>query len=105
MDEQASAPKSHWPLKHLDVDVLRKFRASSYAPLSARKRLEYLRSFFRFCQDSGLGRSQPRDGREGIQGRTESQAATSTTSPRSTRADHSLQVLLELDCDLAGRRS
>ena len=41
-------------LKHLDVDVLRKFRASwPYAPLSARKRLEYLRSFFRFCQDSG----------------------------------------------------
>ena len=41
-------------LRHLDVDVLRKFRASwSYAPLSARKRLEYLRSFFRFCQDAG----------------------------------------------------
>jgi site-specific recombinase XerD len=41
-------------LKHLDVDVLREFRASwPYAPLSARKRLEYLRSFFRFCQDSG----------------------------------------------------
>jgi integrase len=41
-------------LKHLDVDVLRKFRASwAYSPLSARKRLEYLRSFFRFCQDSG----------------------------------------------------
>jgi integrase len=41
-------------LKHLNVDVLRKFRASwPYAPLSARKRLEYLRSFFRFCQDSG----------------------------------------------------
>ncbi len=41
-------------LKHLDVDVLRRFRASwPYAPLSARKRLEYLRSFFRFCQDSG----------------------------------------------------
>jgi integrase/recombinase XerD len=41
-------------LPHLDVDVLRTFRASwPYAPLSARKRLEYLRSFFRFCQDSG----------------------------------------------------
>lgn len=41
-------------LKHLDVDVLRRFRASwPYSPLSARQRLEYLRSFFRFCQDSG----------------------------------------------------
>ena len=41
-------------LSHLDVDVLRIFRASwPYSPLSARKRLEYLRSFFRFCHDSG----------------------------------------------------
>jgi integrase/recombinase XerD len=41
-------------LSHLDVDVLRTFRASwPYSPLSARKRLEYLRSFFRFCHDSG----------------------------------------------------
>lgn len=39
---------------HLDVDVLRTFRASwPYSPLSARKRLEYLRSFFRFCHDAG----------------------------------------------------
>lgn len=41
-------------LTHLDVDVLRTFRASwPYSPLSARKRLEYLRSFFRFCHDAG----------------------------------------------------
>ena len=41
-------------LAHLDVDVLRTFRASwPYSPLSARKWLEYLRSFFRFCQESG----------------------------------------------------
>lgn len=40
-------------LAHLDVDVLRTFRASwPYSPLSARKRLEYLRSFFRFCHDA-----------------------------------------------------
>jgi hypothetical protein len=32
----------------------RTFRASwPYSPLSARKRLEYLRSFFRFCHDAG----------------------------------------------------
>ena len=47
-------------LKHLDVDVLRKFRASwPYAPLSARKRLEYLRSFFRFCHDRGWVERNP----------------------------------------------
>jgi len=41
-------------LVHLDVDVLRTFRASwPYSPLSARKRLEYLRSFLRFCHDAG----------------------------------------------------
>ena len=41
-------------LAHLDVDVLRTFRASwLYSPLSARKRLEYLRSFFRVCHDAG----------------------------------------------------
>jgi integrase/recombinase XerD len=46
--------KGYALLSHLDVDVLRTFRASwPYSPLSARKRLEYLRSFFRFCHDSG----------------------------------------------------
>ena len=46
--------KGYEMLLHLDVDVLRIFRASwPYSPLSARKRLEYLRSFFRFCHDSG----------------------------------------------------
>ena len=46
--------KGYATLSHLDVDVLRTFRASwPYSPLSARKRLEYLRSFLRFCQDSG----------------------------------------------------
>jgi hypothetical protein len=46
--------KGYAMLSHLDVDVLRTFRASwPYSPLSARKRLEYLRSFFRFCHDAG----------------------------------------------------
>jgi integrase/recombinase XerD len=46
--------KGYAMLAHLDVDVLRTFRASwPYSPLSARKRLEYLRSFFRCCHDSG----------------------------------------------------
>lgn len=46
--------KGYGLLLHLDVDVLRTFRATwPYSPLSARKRLEYLRSFFRFCHDSG----------------------------------------------------
>jgi integrase/recombinase XerD len=46
--------KGNERLAHLDVDVLRTFRASwPYSPLSARKRLEYLRSFFRFCHDAG----------------------------------------------------
>jgi site-specific recombinase XerD len=45
--------KGYELLSHLDVDALRTFRASwPYSPLSARKRLEYLRSFLRFCHDS-----------------------------------------------------
>ncbi len=40
-------------LKQLDVTTLRSFRnAWPYSALSAVKRLEYLRSFLRFCQDS-----------------------------------------------------
>jgi integrase len=46
--------RGYQQLAHLDVDLLRTFRASwSYAPRSARNRLEYLRSFFRFCHDAG----------------------------------------------------
>lgn len=41
-------------LKQLDVATLRTFRNGwSYSALSAVKRLEYLRSFLRFCLDSG----------------------------------------------------
>ena len=40
-------------LKQLDVEALREFRATwSYAPITAQKRLEHLRAFFRFCVDS-----------------------------------------------------
>jgi integrase/recombinase XerD len=38
----------------VNVDVLRTFRRTwTYSPLSAMKRLEYLRVFFRFCHESG----------------------------------------------------
>lgn len=41
-------------LKQLDVTTLRTFRNGwTYSALSAVKRLEYLRGFLRFCQDSG----------------------------------------------------
>lgn len=41
-------------LKQLDVTTLRSFRNGwKYSALSAVKRLEYLRSFLRFCKDSG----------------------------------------------------
>lgn len=43
-------------LRQLDVDAVREFRnelANDYSPNSARKRLEYVRSFFRFCHQSG----------------------------------------------------
>ncbi len=37
-------------LKQLDLDRLREFRATwTYSPIAARKRLETLRGFFRFC--------------------------------------------------------
>jgi integrase len=40
-------------LKQLDVEALREFRATwQYAPITAQKRLEHLRAFFRFCVDS-----------------------------------------------------
>jgi hypothetical protein len=43
-------------LRQIDVDSVREFRnqlASDYSPNSARKSLEYVRSFFRFCHQSG----------------------------------------------------
>jgi site-specific recombinase XerD len=47
-------------LKQLDVALLRSFRNGwPYSALSAVKRLEYLRSFLRFCQDSGWIESNP----------------------------------------------
>ena len=47
-------------LKQLDVHALRAFRNSwPYSALSAVKRLEYLRGFLRFCQDSGWIASNP----------------------------------------------
>lgn len=47
-------------LKQLKVEPLRQFRNGwPYSALSAVKRLEYLRSFLRFCQDSGWLDSNP----------------------------------------------
>lgn len=47
-------------LRQLTVDVLRQFRQSwTYSPLSAVKRLEYLRAFTRFCNDAGWIESNP----------------------------------------------
>jgi integrase/recombinase XerD len=43
-------------LRQVDVDAVREFRnelAEAYSPNSARKSLEYVRSFFRFCHQSG----------------------------------------------------
>ena len=46
--------KGYELLSQLTVDVLRTFRRTwKYGPLSAMKRLEYLRVFFRFCHESG----------------------------------------------------
>src|SRR5687767_6765986 len=40
-------------LKDLNVDALRSFRKTwKFAPTSAVKRLEYLRGFLRFCEES-----------------------------------------------------
>jgi integrase len=47
-------------LKQLDVDRLREFRATwTYSPIAARKRLETLRGFFRFCVQSGWLQANP----------------------------------------------
>jgi len=43
-------------LRQLDVDAVREFRndlVKEYSPNSARKRLEYVQAFFRFCHHSG----------------------------------------------------
>lgn len=46
--------KGYVLFNQLDVDALRTFRRTwKYSPLSAMKRLEYLRVFFRFCHESG----------------------------------------------------
>ncbi len=46
--------KGYMLFKQVDVDALRTFRRTwKYSPLSAMKRLEYLRAFFRFCHESG----------------------------------------------------
>jgi integrase/recombinase XerD len=47
-------------LKQLDLDRLREFRGTwTYSPIAARKRLETLRGFFRFCAQSGWIQSNP----------------------------------------------
>jgi hypothetical protein len=47
-------------LKQLDLDRVREFRATwKYSPIAARKRLENLRAFFRFCVQSGWMPSNP----------------------------------------------
>lgn len=47
-------------IRQLNVDALRAFRQTwKYSPLSAVKRLEYLRAFLRFCNESGWVESNP----------------------------------------------
>src|SRR5204863_9454995 len=49
-------------LQQLDVDAVRGFRhelVKDYSANAARKRLEYVRAFFRFCQDSGWITANP----------------------------------------------
>lgn len=49
-------------LRQVDVDAVREFRnelVGSYSPNSTRKRLEYVRSFFRFCHQSGWIATNP----------------------------------------------
>ena len=47
-------------LKQLDVATLRTFRSEwTYSALSSVKRLEYLRGFLRFCEDSGWIETNP----------------------------------------------
>jgi len=49
-------------LRQVDVDVVREFRnqlAAEYSPNSARKRVEYVRAFFRFCHQSGWMETNP----------------------------------------------
>src|SRR5579871_3896459 len=47
-------------LKQLDLDRLREFRATwTYSPIAARKRLETVRAFFRFCAQSGWIQTNP----------------------------------------------
>jgi integrase/recombinase XerD len=49
-------------LRQLDVDAVREFRnelVQHYSANSARKRLEYVRAFFRFCQHSGWMQANP----------------------------------------------
>lgn len=49
-------------LRQLNVDAVREFRnglVKSYSPNSARKRLEYVRAFFRFCHQSGWIAANP----------------------------------------------
>lgn len=49
-------------LRQMDVDAVREFRnllVKDYSPNSARKRLEYVRAFFRFCHQSGWITANP----------------------------------------------
>lgn len=49
-------------LRQLDVDAVREFRnllVKDYSANSARKRLEYVRAFFRFCHQSGWMKANP----------------------------------------------
>lgn len=48
------AHRGHRQLRDLSVERLREFRRTwKYSPLSAAKRLEYLRAFLRFCVEAG----------------------------------------------------
>lgn len=54
------AHRGHRQLRDLTVERLREFRRTwTYSPLSAAKRLEYLRAFLRFCVEAGWTERNP----------------------------------------------
>ena len=51
---------AHRMIAHISVDELRELRASwDLSPISSQKKLERLKTFFRFCQDAGWIQNNP----------------------------------------------
>lgn len=52
--------KGYRSLRQFDLEALREFREGwTYAPVTAHKKIERLRSFFRFCKESGWIKENP----------------------------------------------